>query len=554
MRSIITFLLLGCVIPVFGQDKGKEVTSKIEEVTVFLRGAQVTRTARVSLNSGINKLRFTNLSPNLDPNSIQINLDKKATILSVNKRINHIESPASSEKEELLRDKIEALTFQVKQKQDEKAVLAMEAQLLNKNLNLKGTKNNLVIEDLMEMADYYRTQMLAVETKTLALQKEGASISKEINSLNQQLREVVGNKTEKTGEVILELKVDARTTAKVSVDYYLHEAGWMPIYDVRSDDINGPVELTYKAQVYQNSGFDWEKVKLKIATGNPNKVGTQPTLTTWKMDYAYPEVLTGEFDRGYDDLSIEDVEVDELIMEEPVAEEYERDGAELNLMKKAKPSNPNTAAAYTSVVVSTVHVEFDIKIPYTIPTDGKVHEVEMRKFDLPVTYNYYAAPRYDPDAFLLANVSGWEALNLLTGKANIYYQGTYVGQSSINANTTLDTLKVSMGRDQGIVIERKKIKEFSKTTVVGANKKTNLGFELNLRNSKTETINLLLEDQIPLSRDKQIVVDLIDQGEAMLDEATGKLTWKVKLLPGESKTFRFKFSVKYPKNMPIQNL
>src|SRR5690606_14937029 len=116
--------------------------------------------------------------------------------------------------------------------------------------------------------------------------------------------------------------------------------------------------------------------------------------------------------------------------------------------------------------------EFKISLPYTIPSDGKKLSVEIQKYSLPVQYQYSSIPRMDQDAFLIARVSGWDEYYLLSGSANIYYQGTFVGSSYINTQTTQDTLIISLGRDNNIVVNRERVRDFGGTSFIGSNRKT----------------------------------------------------------------------------------
>ena len=164
-------------------------------------------------------------------------------------------------------------------------------------------------------------------------------------------------------------------------------------------------------------------------------------------------------------------------------------------------------------------------------------------------------PKLDKDAFLLAGLKGWESLNLLPGTSNVYFEGAYVGQTVLDpASNTSDTLYVSLGRDKRIIVKRETVRDFTSKKVIGLNRKEEYGYEINLRNTKTEAIDIDVEDQIPLSRNSDIEVELIDKGDANYDVESGKLLWKLKIGPSETKKLRFRFSVKYPKNKQVSGL
>lgn len=557
------FLLL-CLLQAtvtFGSDKEIPVQSKIKEVTVFLRGAQVTREATVTVNPGTTVFKFEELSPGINKNSIQVEGDKKFTILSVNHQMNYLKKVDKTAEIKKVDQQLEELKFKKKMRQNLKEVYQEEKKMLIENKSIKGEAKALNIEDLMEMADFYRARLQEVEMKLLEINRDVKKIDEQIQKLNNQRYELSSEGQKNTSEIIVHVSSKVKTSAKIKVRFMVNQAGWVPVYDVRSDDINGPVELSYKAKVYQNTGYDWDKVMLHLNTGNPTVSGTQPSVEPWVLSM-YDPIQDAKRRERYREEAEKKKQAEGRAIQSnsayTVTTTTSSDGSVAANPQGGAPGytygwDDRSTADYTNMTESNVSTEFKIKVPYSIKTDGKKYDVEVARHDLPVNYSYYSVPKIDDDAFLIARVSGWDAYNLLPGTANIYYQDTYVGNSFLDTRSTLDTLDISLGRDQGIIIERKKVKDFSKTTTVGNNKKTSLGIEINIRNNKSSVVELSLEDQIPVSSRKEIVVEVIDDGGATIEEETGKLKWNVKLKPGQSVKYTFTYSVKYPKNKPLAN-
>jgi hypothetical protein len=197
---------------------------------------------------------------------------------------------------------------------------------------------------------------------------------------------------------------------------------------------------------------------------------------------------------------------------------------------------------------SSTSFSFDIEMPYSILNDGKVATVEMKTMEVPAQYEYYCVPKLDRDAFLTAKITDWNNLNLLEGESNLFFEGTFLGKAMINPKTAGDTLNISLGRDKNISVKRTGVKEYSKKQLLGSNKIDYRTFEINIRNNKKQPINLIIEDQFPVSTMKEVEVDKIESKEAELDAETGKLKWTIQLEPGKEKKVDFKYSVKYPKN------
>ena len=200
-----------------------------------------------------------------------------------------------------------------------------------------------------------------------------------------------------------------------------------------------------------------------------------------------------------------------------------------------------------SIKTSVTNLEYTIDVPYTIPSDGEDYSIKMKDVSVPVKYTYHAVPKLDEDAFLTAELTNWTALNLLPGKSNIYYQGTYIGESRIETEKASDTLSISLGRDRNIVVKREGNKELFDKRVVGNYIKETVGWNITVRNNKDAKINIVIEDQFPISERKSIEVDRIDYSGAKLNEKTGKLLWEMELNANEKKELKFNYLVKYPK-------
>ena len=160
----------------------------------------------------------------------------------------------------------------------------------------------------------------------------------------------------------------------------------------------------------------------------------------------------------------------------------------------------------------------------------------------------------EKEAFLLAEINDYSKYNLLQGEANIIFEGMYVGKTVINPNQTADTLNLSMGRDKKISIKREKVVDKSGTKFLSSYKEQTFTYDITVRNNKKEDVNMLLKDQYPLSSDKEITVELLDDGKAKVNPETGIMTWELKLAPNETKKIRISYKVKYPKDKIIDNL
>lgn len=204
-----------------------------------------------------------------------------------------------------------------------------------------------------------------------------------------------------------------------------------------------------------------------------------------------------------------------------------------------------------TVAYRTTTSEFVIETPFTIPSDGVPHTVGVKNHSIAATYKHYATPKLDKDAFLYARTTGWEDLNLLPGEANVFFEGTFVGQSYLQLDLPKDTLDISLGRDKGVVVERVKRKASNEKAVIGGSRTVTIGWDLTIRNTKGTSVDLEVRDQHPMSPQSEIEVKLVEKGGAVVNENNGMLIWNINLAAKETKKLGFAYTVKHPKDMPV---
>jgi hypothetical protein len=195
-----------------------------------------------------------------------------------------------------------------------------------------------------------------------------------------------------------------------------------------------------------------------------------------------------------------------------------------------------------------ISVDFDIKVPYTVKSDNKVVTVEMDKLNLPALFQYYAIPKLNKDVFLTAQIRDWEKYSFLAGEANVFFEDMYVGKTVMDVSSASDTLSISLGVDKKISAQREKVKDYVVRQVIGSKKVESREWKTTVRNSRSESINLLLLDQVPVSTNAEIEVSNDLTPNAQVNAETGEVRWEKVINPGQNHIFDLKYSVKYPKN------
>ena len=631
----LTLILLAVALSaVCSAQQAQSPESKVSSVTLFLSGAQVTRTAQASLQTGITELTFTGLSQNIDPNTIRLTGEGSFTIISVNSRINYLKAQKTVKDEESLKAKKKQLENLLEDIDAQKAVLATEENLLKANQKIGSAEKGTTTLELKSAADFFRARFTELSEKRLAMVRKEQSTREELDRVNDQLGEASREEVTPTGEIVVQVMTREPITAKFRLSYLVRSASWKPEFDLRLDDISQPLELSRRAKISQNSGEEWKDVKLTLSTGNPNESGTEPKLMPWYVGGNYSTYLnltnktmnepnrsviekpvTGTSFRGMVSgrvFSVEDgggipgvsviikgtskgvltdvngnytiaanvgnqlqysfvgmnpvtttcdnpvinigMQTSSQLLDEVVVTAYgisrESDDSEPAPMVSKreavqKPRNLEIESNNQSQVRSVK--EYTIAMPMSMPSDGKEYNLVIGGESIKADYEFHAVPKLDRDAFLVAKVTNWQDYDLLDATAGIFYEGTFTGKTRLSASLATDTLDISLGRDKSVLIERKKVKDFTSSQLLGSNRTVQRAWEISLRNNKKQAVKLVVFDQYPVSREKEIETELADNGGATVDKENGLLRWEVTLEPGQLKKLKFRYTVKYPK-------
>jgi uncharacterized protein (TIGR02231 family) len=198
-----------------------------------------------------------------------------------------------------------------------------------------------------------------------------------------------------------------------------------------------------------------------------------------------------------------------------------------------------------------LRMEYVIETPFTIPSDNSDHRVAIAVYTMNANYEYHAVPKLDKNVYLVAQVNGWEKLNLLPGESNLYFDGTYIGKSYVDVNSTKDTMSFSLGQDKKVLVERTRSQEMSKTRLIGSRYKYDVTWDFVVRNNGGAEIPMIVKDHFPVSVNEDIKVKEGEFEGASKEENSHILTWKFSLKKGETKKFKFNYSVDYGRTQPL---
>ena len=595
-KLCITALLLGLfAIQGLSQD-GKKIKATLKDATVFFTGAELTHTASSEIAKGESVITIEELSPVLDQNSLQIKISDGVVISSFEYSINYLAVEKKSDLIKKYQDSIEFYTNDLEKFDTEikvnKEVLDILKQSITHNVTVK--EKSTPVDELNNNIENYSKKTLDISNAITKIEKKKTVVADRINRLKNQLRQEETKTGKNTGVLKLNLTSPLAVNAKITIKYFTSSASWTPFYDINITSADAPINLQSKSKVRQYTGFDWNKVNLTLSTGVPSNGKVAPIFNAWFLrenqvvsprSASFGEIREDRVMAAQNSISYESSKMrvrgigSSSQQEEPI---YIVNGipmdkesalaipsnqiASMDVLKDASATSIYGARGANGVIViTTKSIEdyitqdenqlsrtFAIDLPYTIAGNGKEQTIELGKQLITnVEYKYYCAPKLEAETYLLAEISEWEKLNLLSGMANITFDGTYIGQTKIDAASTSKNLSLTLGTDKRISVKREKLQDFSSVRFLGSDTRVSLTYKITVRNNQNKDVTMILKDQYPLSTNKNITVELLEKTTKPTTnrEDLGIITWEEPLKAGEIKEYYISYSVKYPKSM-----
>lgn len=524
MKQLLFYGVFLFSISTFAQSE-KKVTAQIKQVTVFLQQAQIEANVKTSIPQGTSKIIIEEVAGTTDVNSIKIGGKGDFTILGI-QYLPNLKSKRSTQ----LQDSLSYYASEVATLEMLLNVASEEQTMITKNVSdIKSNQDGLVPEDFKEMIDFTRTKLTEVGTRKILITKQLAEAKANKDRIGN-LIQLNGGDSQRVSNILVTVSAKQPTSIDLSLSYLATNCGWSPAYDIRVKNQNEPVTLNYKANVYQRTGVDWKNVNLTLSTTDPTANSVKPEIYPQYLSIFEPRQIMLKSARSENEMAA-------VAMEAPTAA-GDADFAQMMPVQ---------------MVDNSLAVNFNLTMPYTINSTGLAELVEIQTYQLPVEFAYQIVPKLDTYGFLVAKIKDWEKLNLLSGNANVYFEGTFVGQTFINQNVK-DDLTVSLGKDKKIIAERTEILDFKSRKTVGSNIRESFGYKTVIRNTKNEAIKLTVEDQYPVSQDSRIEVEVEEIKDATIEKETGKVKWEINLQPNQTAELFLKYNVKYPKDKQISNL
>lgn len=275
-------LLVACMLLSINMLHAQEkIKTTAEQVTFYIDGAQVTRTKTINLPAGETTLLFTGMSPYMDAKSMQVKAQGKLTVLGVNHQFNYTDSLERS----ALTMKMEMLTKKSYELQASKEVVQAQIDLLKANCSVGNRTATTSLATIKEMNSYYATESMALRKKLISIDEQLRTNSNEIAAIQAEIAQLGQKAPKAMSEIEVKVSANAACQAYFTITYFVKNAGWFPSYDIRSEGVNKPLTLSYKANIFQNTQEDWKDVELTLSSSSPSISNVLPELKPYWLDY-----------------------------------------------------------------------------------------------------------------------------------------------------------------------------------------------------------------------------------------------------------------------------
>jgi uncharacterized protein (TIGR02231 family) len=510
---------------------------KIENVTLFNKGAEIVRTYSVNLEEGTNKVLIAGfVNDKIISESISVELVSgkdscKIYAVDFNKRMARLDDTGASTLK-LETERADA-TEKLMEIEEKIKVLDGEVALLSKT-----DYTELKVADIKELSKFYSARMAEIATEKLKLGKQKVELELNKKIIESRLGTLKTGTFVTHGEIGIEVFSAKKQSVNVQLSYSIQNASWSPKYDLRVNETDKGVEskIAMRAEVRQSTDEDWSGVKLTLSSATQTLGVTEPHLSPWYLN-AYDNTIRASFSKRMSEKTKMRREVEGMV-EYCKAETFECRSDEM-----AKELEIISAGAITTE--NNISVDFELPSKQTIAT-GKSKTIDVVEKDVTAKFNYYAVPKLNKSVFYMMEIEDFNNLNLLVGEISIFYNDKFIGTTALNLDTLDEALKISLGQEKNIHIKYEPGREHKKKGIFGGSIKESRSFTISVHNLKKRKVNLQILDQLPVSMDKVLVIEATEISGAVHTAETGQLAWELDLADGAKKELSIKYTISYP--------
>ena len=552
-HSLFAFLFLLSANLFFAQ-KPIYTKAKVTAVKVYRNSAELQNTVSFSVPSGISEIVIGNISEEINEKTIQIGVNSKnISILSSQFTSDYstdFKMYTTNPQIKKVNDSIKIVENLISKNRIELDANKKAVELLDKNQTVLVGSNSSNVAQLTQLTEFYTNKRIELENKLVSLKTKGDDLSKKLSRLKSSLKTKEQKEAEEFADGVIVLKLMSPTAGniKLNINYLTDNVSWKPYYEIKTDKISAPLDVTFKAIVKQNTGLDWKGVKLTLINGNSSRNNYAPTVSPWFIYAQSPkerEILREE------KIADKSAAIRIRGMGSVNAKEYD---VQSNALEGRVEEVVVTGYAGFNVNANELNTSYDIDIPYDILSNNEDHLISLYQQKISADYQYFTAPNYRREAYLLAKVKDFSKYHLVSAPASVIFENMYIGETRVSPDQTNNEMNITLGNDPKISIRREDIQDKSGEKFLSSYREKVVTYDLIIKNNKKEQISMEIKDRFPLSNNEAVKIEVLDKSGAAKDDEKGFLTWNIKLSPSETKKLRVSYKVRYPKDYIVNGL
>lgn len=499
LQTVFFILFIGFGILPIAQNKEIEVKADLKSVTVYNAAADVFCEKEMSLKKGKTTIVFTDLTPFIEQNSIELSLSNSSVeIVSVTEKINYVkERNDGNKKVANIQDTLNRLKKEIGLLLVKKEAYSIEKKLLFKDESIGGVSKGVAVSEIEKASSFFSKRYIELSMELYEIEKKEIEINDLIRRNEMQLnQQAIPSKS--ISEIIVVVQSESDIKTIIRFKYLTSKAGWAPLYDCKFGGTQKDLLFIFRANVFNASGTDWNNVDLTLSTATPLKAFTSPTQALGQTNSVSGKV---------------------------------------------------TGVNYKEVQVSNAITSYIIKNSNTIPTDGKPYLVDVNQYDFPAHFHYLILPGIDPYGFLMSKIPNWNQYNLMPGTMNVYNRGSYMGKTFLQTYTDNDTISIFLGKDNNIQTQRKEQNVINKNLIIGNYYSDKSEISISVKNTSSDKVKIEIWDLVPIiGDDEKLKLNIQDQLYSIHDKRQGLLIWNFDMQSNDSKSIDYKYEIKIPKS------
>ncbi|VDC07398.1 unnamed protein product [Peniophora sp. CBMAI 1063] len=461
----------------------------LKSVTIFKSDrAEVTRAFTATLEDGQNNIEIVGLSSCVEVDSVRVTGLGDARLFEASCKLQRRETwrkldPSSdSERIRVLNEKKALL-------QQEKAVCENASSILRDyGKSLSG--EHITPAD----ADKFLDQYLA-RGSTLA--RNAAKLDGELLMLQREIDDILADSSSKMGstdgQVNVTIMAKTQTEIILKLVYVVRQARWKPSYELHAyPDKSGlpvpSVSLHYRAMIVQGTGENWEGVALTLSTASPSLADESipelkptrispprvhsarakrlpPPLPPLPMQPSAPPPPPTQIVQLYSAKQAQATPQANSLANGPASRQWTPPDSwavagddEVELVESISEFESATSIARES----PLFVSYTIDGKSSIPSDGEAHKVSVAEIPFEARVSHVVVPKVKAIVYLEAKVKNTSDYRLMPGPVNVFFDDSYVSQTSIKDIAPGGEFTCTLGPDMGTRVSYKRTSKLEK--------------------------------------------------------------------------------------------